>query len=226
MKWYMPVHSTFAWPIYVPFLADPLVSLLLHRRAVDIKNDNGVLWCIPWYQPLNKTFLQGDKNVSFWIWRHYIWINSSHTVCRFRVGSRKRNELLWKHLHPVCLEFFTAIKIAAFDDFNRIPRLLHMFFCNAASTAPRAYSFPIGSDSTSTLWSSMTSLTTLQQEVNLVWRSSSFPARSSFPAQRSWRLFCLCLVRFCNFCDRKGCINFGYLIGLKITIYKLFASKT
>ena len=151
----MPVQSSFACPIHVASPAKPLVSFLLHRQAVDIESDDGVLWCILWHQPLDKTFLQGDKSVYFWVWRYY---SSCHAACRIHVDSRKRNELLWKHMHPVGLKLFTAIKIGAFDDLNRIPRLLHVVLCPRCISSPQSILLFDWYASAATLWSSMTSL--------------------------------------------------------------------
>ena len=63
---------------------------------------------------------------SFWIWCHNFRINCSYAACHMHVNSREWNETLWKYLHLVGLQFFAVIRIGAFDDLNRILRLLHV----------------------------------------------------------------------------------------------------
>ena len=76
-----------------------------------------------------KRSFKGGKSVCFWIWHGCIWITWSHTTCCMHVDSKKWNEVLWKHLHSVGLEFFAAIRVGTFVNLNKVPQLLHLLLC-------------------------------------------------------------------------------------------------
>ena len=78
---------------------------------------------------------------SFWIWCHNFRINHSYTACHMHVNSREWNEMLWKYLNLVGLQFFPVIRISSFDDLNRTLWLLHVLLSPRCIYSPKNIHF-------------------------------------------------------------------------------------
>lgn len=74
---------------------------------------------------------------SFWIWSHNFRINYSYTACHMHVNSREWNEMLWKYLNLVGLQFFQLLESVHLMIWIEYCDCCTCFFPHAASAVPR-----------------------------------------------------------------------------------------